>query len=163
MLRWSKEEDNLLRETNGEDYHARAKELGLPYRTPNAVRNRRNRIRVPGTQQAWSQTELDIISSLHPAPSEDIRAELLRYGFKRSRGSVTNKLLEMGLRRRQIYTVTKWTMEEEEFLIKHYPWMKTTKLLDAFNSRFSVKRGLQGVKSKAISLGLRKGVDYYNS
>ena len=163
-VKWSEDEDALLRVCqNSDEYMTRALERGYPFRTYRAVQHRRWSQGLAKPRLPFTPEEDEIIRRYYESHKGNGVAAVLDYiGKPRSRESVVTRANAMGLRHQARHKARAWTEEEEELLIETYPWKDDLTVQQELR-RKGYPRTLISIQQKAYSLGVEKGVDYYNS
>ncbi len=163
-VRWSEEEDALLRECqNVDEYMTKALERGYPFRTYRAVQTRRWSQGLAKPRLPFTPEEDEIIRRYYESHKSSGVAAVLDYiGKPRSRESIIQRANAMGLRHQARHKARAWSGEEEELLIDIYPWKDDLAVQEELRSK-GYPRTLIAIQQKAYSLGIEKGVDYYNS
>lgn len=163
-VKWSEEEDALLRVCkNADEYMANALKRGYPFRTYSAVQYRRGVQGLTKPPRPFTPEEDAIIRRYYESHKSNGVAAVLDYiGKPRSHESVIRRANRLGLRHQARHKARAWTEEEEELLISIYPWKDDPAVQEELRSK-GYPRTLISIRQKAYSLGIEKGVDYYDS
>lgn len=158
---WTEEELNLLREARNVDAYMReALTRGHTYRTPGAVKFQLTKHKLTSGPKKWSEEEIQILQRVYPEEGVDaVVAELQLKGYHRSREGVVKYVTKLGIAN-QVRDSLPWTEEEEDFLIRHYPWT-TNEQFQLLMEDAGFTRTERAIRQKAYLLGVVKGEDYY--
>lgn len=160
---WTEEELDLLRETKNVDAYMReALTRRYTYRTPGAVKFQLSKHNLTSGPKKWSEEEIQILQRVYPDGGVDavVTALWLR-GYHRSKKAVRRYVTKLGIAR-QVRDSRPWTEEEEDLLIRHYPWA-TGEQVRLLMEDAGFTRTERAIRQKAYTLGMLKGEDYYGS
>lgn len=158
---WTEEELELLRETRSVDAYMReALTRGYTYRTPGTVRFQLTKHKLTSGPRTWKEEEIQILRRVYPEEGVDAVVNALRLrGYHRSRDGVGKYVTKLGIANR-VQDSRPWTEEEEDLLIRHYPWA-TNEQVRLLMEDAGFTRTERAIQQKAYTLGMLKGKDYY--
>lgn len=157
--RWSKEEDDIIRDSYHEGIDACVTRLaeGGYDRARDAVARRAQALGAARVNRVWTDAEDAIVRASYPSLGTGGTLDALREaGYARTPWSVITRAQRLGVARDEALLTNRWHQHEDDIIRELFPDHSTAEVQRALEDAGS-RRTANAVNARAQNLGVRRG------